>query len=122
MSLHKDNDDRDHAIQSFASDDDVCEAMYVLAGRGDDDIVVQLDSVDNRIFVCGSENCKRVLVRRTREDNAICKACSQKKWRERIVNEKREINYDKMTASDSHTRFDCLPPDMQSKRALQVER
>ena len=64
------------AFKAFKSDDGVKEAMIVLAGRGDDDIKVQLNSVNHRIHVCESFDCNCIMVKEKRDHSSYyCDRC-----------------------------------------------
>ena len=70
------HENKNDVFKAFTSDDGVKEAMIILAGRGDADIEVQLNSVDHRIYVCESFDCNYLVVKEKRDHNSdYCDPC-----------------------------------------------
>ena len=75
------HENKNDAFKAFKSDDGAKEAMTVLDGRCDANIVVQLNSVDHRIYVCESFDCNRIMIKEKRDHNSdYCRVCQKKKW------------------------------------------
>ena len=105
------------AIQTFMDDKRVKEGMLVLAGRGDADICVTLNSEKYRIYLCESLHCSRIMIKEFKSNNCdYCKTCLSKNKNNRRSKQRMKNNFDKHIQPDSKTPITALPAKMISAR------